>query len=701
MNAMQRNFIEGKRLVSKLYEISKGDKENILSPSYTEALQKLEMILPDAVETFYFRGVLALNLGKIDVAKTLLLQAWEKRKLNQQVLYALSCIFKINDFEASIHPSIFWLLSKYLGANEEAMKAAGIWDICRYYYPPLGLTPFYYVGGIPFTENARYAPALYVPLPYGQKDGEPPYRAGIMNEINALGRGYSIIESLGTDETHLPETGAYGDIDFDIMRMEEVKSATIEINNKSQERKDGETPFVIYALGSLSQQILNVAEDDRAATKIDLHGFEPRPMRFDKKVRLSSEQPFALSRPIFLRHSKKRRKLVLNILTDGLSWAMEKSINFVDVPNICRFFQDGIIFDDNFSVAEYTRPSHSAIEAGMHLHRSQIFNDYTYTELSGKYQTISEQMTDLGYYSVNVMDYGMLFTNSVGRGYDRWIIDAGFGMKAAQGVDRLLHHLDAFEGTDNFVLLHICDSHPYGESAMPLESSMTHFPVEVFQTDKGKNSVFMSPNPMSQAANHEQIRRMDAYLGVLFDYIHTHYRKDEVMINLFSDHGFGIYDNDWLLADNHVGAALMCYGGDVPALGHVDELTSSLDLYKIMGHVLGFPIDMDYLDGELPKAFGGNGHNYVISNSIYPGQTYKLAIRTRTHEFRLQTEAKTAQDGSVDISAFQWSILDRKTRKTVVEDVLVDYFFGIAKRHTQPFWNLFPQLATEKGAQKN
>ena len=481
MNAMQTSFVEGKILVSKLYKIA---KENVLSPSYTKTLQKLEVLLPDAVETIYFYGLLNLNRGNKDIAKTLLLQAWERRKLNSQVLYALlSCTSKISDFK-DCTPSIFWLLTKYLGTSEEVMRAIGIWNICKYYYPPLSLTPFYYVSGMPMCPTARYAPALYVSLPYGQKDGEPPYRAGIMNEINALGRGYSIIKSLGTDEAHLPETGAYGDIDFDIMRMEEIEDKEIEINNKCG--GGDEIPFVVYALGSQSEQVLHLAEDGRTATKVDLRGFEPRPMRFDKKVCFSSEQPFALSRPIFLRHSKKRRKLVLNILTDGLSWAMEKSINFSDVPNICRFFQNGIIFDDNFSVAEYTCPSQSAIEAGMHLHRSQILHDYTYTELSKKYRTISEQMTGLGYYSVDIMDYATPFTNSVGRGYDRWIIDAGFGMKAAQGVDRLLHHLDAFEGTDNFVLLHVCDSHPYADEAMPLESSMTHFPVDAFQTDKGK-----------------------------------------------------------------------------------------------------------------------------------------------------------------------------------------------------------------------
>lgn len=42
--------------------------------------------------------------------------------------------------------------------------------------------------------------------------------------------------------------------------------------------------------------------------------------RIEQPVHIRSDQPFAAARPIRLGHSPKRRKLVLNILVDALSW---------------------------------------------------------------------------------------------------------------------------------------------------------------------------------------------------------------------------------------------------------------------------------------------------------------------------------------------------------------------------------------------
>ena len=79
----------------------------------------------------------------------------------------------------------------------------------------------------------------------------------------------------------------------------------------------------------------------------------------------------------------------------------------------------------------------------------------------------------------------------------------------------------------------------------------------------------------------------------------------------------------------------------------------------------------------------------MISNSIYPGQTYKLAIRTEGHEFRLETEAPTAPDGTVDMAHFSYQIRTREEMPRVIASPeIAKYFLELAYRHTKPFWNL-------------
>ena len=182
---------------------------------------------------------------------------------------------------------------------------------------------------------------------------------------------------------------------------------------------------------------------------------------------------------------------------------------------------------------------------------------------------------------------------------------------------------------------------------------------------------------------------LDRELGILFDYLEENYAPEDYVVHLYSDHGVSVYDDDWLLADTHVGASLMARGAGVPQLGQVEELASSLDLYKIMARTCGFSADEPWLDSNLPEAFGGRRREHVVSNSIYPGQTYKLAIRTEEHEFRLETEAPTAPDGTADMAHFSYQIRTREEMPRVIASPeLAKYFLELAYRHTKPFWNL-------------
>ena len=83
---------------------------------------------------------------------------------------------------------------------------------------------------------------------------------------------------------------------------------------------------------------------------------------------------------------------------------------------------------------------------------------------------------------------------------------------------------------------------------------------------------------------------------------------------LYSDHGASVHARSpYLLSEEQTGAALMARGAGVPALGRVDELTSSVDIYKILGKLAGYPIGAAYLDGNLPEAFGGQRRQYTES----------------------------------------------------------------------------------------
>lgn len=402
------------------------------------------------------------------------------------------------------------------------------------------------------------------------------------------------------------------------------------------------------------------------------------------KTTIQSDRPFQVTRPLQLGHSSHRKKLVLNILADGLSWRMLKQRGYKTVPHIMKFFSKGVIFDNNYSVAEHTYPSLPTIETGCYTYHTQIFNDKVQTRLSRKMPVISEQMHALGYYCVNLLSDASGIYNGTQRGFDRNIIQQ-FTSLSYEAVNRCIEHLDAFREVDNYVYLHISDAHPFNSYVQVASHTQTSLPWQERILEEYDNSVFKRKNKLNMSDNQYSIGHMDRQLGMLFGYIEEHYDEDEYLVNLYSDHGVSVYDEEsYLLSENQSGAALMLRGDGVPSLGLVNELTSAVDLYPLMDKLLGFPLSYD-IDGRLPVTFGGQGRKYTVSMSIYPGQTFKLCLRDIDYEFRLETEALTRISGQVNMNAYNVHIYRRDTRQEVFDDGIRARFMLEALEHIKSF----------------
>ena len=87
-------------------------------------------------------------------------------------------------------------------------------------------------------------------------------------------------------------------------------------------------------------------------------------------------------------------------------------------------------------------------------------------------------------------------------------------------------------------------------------------------------------------------------------------------------------------------------------------MTSTVDIYPTLGHLLDFPVD-DYIDGVLPRTFGGQGRDITFSNSLFPTKPYFLAARSAAHTFCLETEEPVEMDGTVDLAKAKHAIYPR------------------------------------------
>ena len=472
----------------------------------------------------------------------------------------------------------------------------------------------------------------------------------------------------------------YSNITFDLRKAVVASSLTIHASH--------ETPVVVAAapLEEVPPIALSDAEGggDFYTGKAEF-GF----LRMESDTRLAaSAGKFALAEPVRLEHGSKRKRLILNLLLDGLSWPAMRRHGFRALPNLMRFFSKGVIFDQAFSVAEYTFPSLGTVETGLHMHRSQIFHEKVWMELPPEKKTLSERMRALGYCCVQTMGDSSGIYSGYKRGYGRILAAPYITQPAYEGVKRTIDHLDAFDECDNYVFLHVADSHPVVSYAVPPQpKTQTKLPWQerVYEGRPREKAFYLKGKPRNVYDNMAAVERMDRALGELFRYIEEHYAEDEYIVNAYSDHGVSVHSDDpFFFSDERCGTAFMVRGAGVPALGVTDELVSLLDMHAVVLHGAGLPAD-EAFDANLPAAFGGRAREYVISNSIYPGQTYKLAIRTKEHEFRLETKNLTRMDGTIDMSAYTWHLYEREGRREIWSDALRDKFLAIAWQHVASF----------------
>ena len=461
------------------------------------------------------------------------------------------------------------------------------------------------------------------------------------------------------------------DYPFCLQRAQEVRGrVTIEVPEGAE--------VILPIAGTEPLQELTIASKSQppASAYLGKWAFSQFRLTETTEITPASDAVYAVGTPIRLGHSPARRKLVLNILIDGLAWNIART-HFPDaMPNIAHFFARGTIFDQHFSTSECTYPSLPVIETGRYPIHTHVFNERNSHELPLDMMTLSECMTDLGYYAAAPMGAADPIYSGTLRGYDQ-LNTTGWKLLSAEAVDRTIMQLEAFDETDQFLHLHVADVHPWNAKGFKFHPAVeTHLPLSerLFDTDEHIASVRLPKLKIYQEQFWQSLRRVDGNLAQLLTYIEEHYAEEEYLVSVYSDHGNSIFSAPVngvmdVIAENSTRALWMMRGAGVPEGRIVDELTSSADLYPTLGALCGFPAAED-IDGNLPAVFGGKERDAVYSMSMFSGQTYKLAVRTHDFALRLETQEKVDEDGTVNFADARVGIYPRTHE--LEEDCAVD-----------------------------
>ncbi|BEU88759.1 hypothetical protein TAMA11512_22230 [Selenomonas sp. TAMA-11512] len=664
---------EAEELYERLSDWAEGGGELADVP---ELIERYASLGTDEAATHYFTAVLAHRLGEHELALREAQEAYVRRQLSSRIWKLLVVLYaKLGRRKEALF--FQYLLARRreldgpvrIGEEEEQ-------EIWARAFSSVNAAPWYY---LPLSEKADGSLDFELHVPLGEyllgEHGPGAYWAGLYNDELYY---HTIAMRIHALQEARSQPGGYDNIDFDVIRVQQETTDTEIVPPDN-------VPVIVPIAGDVVRS-LRVSDGEKEA-QINCGMSEWHFLRMERPTRIRSEQPFLVGAPIYLKHRTKRR-LILNVLMDGLAWTSERAAGEY-MPRTHAFFEKGIRFDNAYTVAEHTYPSEPMVETGLHMHRSQIFDNGFPVRLAKEYQTLPEKAKAQGYYTTAPMSDGYGLYNGSHRGFDRMICSPRLTQPAYIAVERAMEQLEALRETDVYMFLHVTDPHIMPRYQFPLrlsvQTGLPWYEQGVLDGRDNLASVNTVGDPAYLKDNAVGIRRMDRALGELYDFVQENYDEEEYVIHAYSDHGLRIYggDDGWYFSEGQASVAMLMRGAGIPALGSTNELVSLLDMHAVVSRSL----DADWrgTDANLPAALGGAEREYVISNSIFPGQTYKLDIRTREYECRFETETPTRLDGTVDMRDASEIIYRKGTRERVEDPALSAYFWSIAWEHVRSF----------------
>jgi len=173
------------------------------------------------------------------------------------------------------------------------------------------------------------------------------------------------------------------------------------------------------------------------------------------------------------------------------------------------------------------------------------------------------------------------------------------------------------------------------------------------------------------------MKRVDYHMKSLYNFIEENYSDEEFLISLVSDHATSA------TIDTKSKASILCKEKtNVPFMirgsGHKDinslELIENVDILPSILSSCNIEFDEDSIDGKLPKELGGNGKDFIFTESIFAGQTYKASIKDDLYECFLEGTSPTDDSGEIDVTSYYFIVEDIKTGNTISDERIIKQY---------------------------
>ena len=413
-------------------------------------------------------------------------------------------------------------------------------------------------------------------------------------------------------------------------------------------------------------------------------------LRLEGKCKIVSEQDFIAGKIIPINSPFKKRRLVVNLLVDALS--MEEIHDNMEkfMPNTYRFFSNGTIFGQAYGISDWTHPCISSMFYGLDLRRNQLYHSRINLNQLPGYKSVADELQAQGYFCYSyVGDVARSLSNEAYCGFDMYRL---IGQDSEAYIEETIKFLQTVP-TNIFLNMHFDDVHDTNFN--PHETWTRRIDTLGMPFDEVmKSDMFVSGNEQLTSELRREgrlsvymhaIKELDRKLGIIYEYLERNFTEEDYLVVLHSDHGGGRYPLG--TQRHHAHTCLMVRGDGVPHLGMVDnEIVSALDWFSIFEHFCEFKPKFS-VDAHLPKAFGGPGRDYAVTQRLYPNQNYDLVINDLSYEYNCRTKDVLSYDAKVDMGTLECHLYrhTESGREEVFDQELLDKYFALAYEEAKYF----------------
>lgn len=502
-----------------------------------------------------------------------------------------------------------------------------------------------------------------------QEDIEWAVRFPVFRELDVEIIGKEYMDYFELDKLFLGITGTKAASDFimGILRKDAITEAT-EMQRVSEQTQSFEmeleqesyVPIIMAKREKLSFDMFNASTEVSYTSPLQYTNY-----RLPKgKVTISSrEVPFRVGEIIPIKHSKNRKRLILNIFVDGLSQTVLGD-NFEKLmPHTYRFFKKGLVCENTYTAGDWTFPSIASIMTGQTLAKHKMLHSKQLRKIDLDTPILFEYFKNAGYNTTKIGGNWRIAPNyGYTRGMNRVFYNHMYeGYSADHVIAETEEQIYRMRDTDQFIWMEIGELHLIADEVnmAPIQSEFMVW--ENSDLEEKINSVKQNFDTTKIKYYLKQVEYIDRRLASLYQYIEENFNDDEILVSLFSDHGQGylVKKDDKFLADERTKIAFMFRGNGIN--GMTDEPISACDYTAIMCQMAQIDYNFKDTDANLPVSFGGNEERqFVVTESIHVGDPYQIVLNGRDFQFYLEGKENVTSECRVPLQEYDVYLLDEK-----------------------------------------